>query len=566
MHPLTETIAALQQRLVLRRRLVAACWIGATILAVAIVLGLVDYLIRYSDRGLRIMATTALLAAAVWAFYRWWYVPNRRRLAPLTVAQRIEARFPQLGDALASAVEFLGQSEDDPGAGSAQLRRHVITEAQTAMDGLQLEDVIDRRPLRRAAGWLAAAIIALAACLVIDAGAVSTAFARLAAPFGATQWPRVNHLEFRDPPKRLAAGQKLELELLDTGGQLPDEVRIEYRTSHDGRRELESEKMTRVGDVMIASRDNVEESFSFRAAGGDDDTMPWHDVDVVAPPRLESLKLVVHPPAYTGLSSASAERHLEVLEGSGIEVHGTSSEPLSATRILIDGDEAVAATIGPDANGNERRAFHVAPDKWLAAKSGTYRIELTDADGLAGAAGQWNIRVNPDPPPSVSWQTPSDDLYVTPTAVVPIELAVKDNLAIQKVDLLVERPAPNEEAKQSPPERTELFRGPEKVAANHGATNVDGESRVVDHSLDIAAMNLPVGTQLTLEAEAADYRPGVGRTVAPRRITLITPDELEARLADRQAQIVRQLERALATEQTSREDVRRLEIQQRDTG
>ena len=56
--------------------------------------------------------------------------------SPLTVAQRVETHFPQLGDALASAVEFLGQSEDDPAAGSAQLRRHVITEAQTAVDGL----------------------------------------------------------------------------------------------------------------------------------------------------------------------------------------------------------------------------------------------------------------------------------------------------------------------------------------------------------------------------------------------------------------------------------------------
>src|SRR5262245_37643815 len=151
MHPLAEKIASLQHRLIVRRRLVSACWIGATVLAAALALGFADYLIRYSDRGLRIMATTALVSAAAWACYRWWFVPNRRRLVPLAVAQRIEARFPQLGDALASAVEFLGQDEDARGAGSAQLRRHVITEAQTAVEGLQLDTVIDRRPLRRAA-------------------------------------------------------------------------------------------------------------------------------------------------------------------------------------------------------------------------------------------------------------------------------------------------------------------------------------------------------------------------------------------------------------------------------
>lgn len=566
MHPLAEKIASLQHRLIMRRRLIAACWISATVLATALALGLSDYLIRYSDRGLRIMATAALVATVVWACYRWWFVPNRRRLVPLTVAQRVEARFPQLGDALASAVEFLGQDEYALGAGSAQLRRHVITEAQTAIEGLQLDQVIDRRPLRRAAAWLAAAFLVLSAFLVIDAGAVGTAMARLVAPFGATQWPRVNHLEFRNPPSRLAAGQKLELELIDSAGPLPDEVRIEYRTSHDGRRELESERMIRIGDAMMASRDNVEQSFSFRATGGDDDTMLWHDILVVAPPRLDSLDLVIHPPTYTGLPFAKAERHLEVLEGSGIEVHGTSSAPLGAARILLDGDEAVAAVIDADANRPERRAFHVTPDKWIAIKSGTYRVELTGDDGLAGAAGQWNIRVNPDTPPSISWQSPAEDLHVTAAAVVPLELAVKDNLAIQKVDLLIERPTPSANEQKLSPERIELFRGPEKISVRDGAANVDGESRVAEHALDIAALNLPVGTQLTLEGEAADYRPGVGRTVAPRRVTLITPDDLEARLADRQTQIVRQLERALATEQTTREDVRRLEIQQRDAG
>ena len=73
--------------------------------------------------------------------------------------------------------------------------------------------------------------------------------------------------------------------------------------------------MNRVGDVMVARRENVRESFAFRAEGGDDHTMRWLDVEVVEPPQLESLSITVHPPAYTGLPPAPAERHLEVLAG-----------------------------------------------------------------------------------------------------------------------------------------------------------------------------------------------------------------------------------------------------------
>lgn len=564
MHALAQRIATLQRRLALRERAMTGCRIAATVLAAALLLGLLDYWVRIRDPGLRIMATAAFVAAAIWAVYRWWYLPSRRPFVPLEVARRVEARFPQLRDSLASAIEFLQQSEEDRTAGSAQLRRLVVAEAETAVEGLPLDDVIDRRPLQRAATWLAVAAVAMAICLAFDARAVWTAVARLAAPLGSIEWPRQNHLAFRDAPERLAAGQTFEVELIDNAGPLPDEVRIQYRTARDGRREINSESMTRAGDVMVARRENVGHSFAFRAYGGDDDTMRWHWVEVVEPPQLDSLTLTAHPPGYTGFPPVPADRHLQVLAGTGIEVSGTANKPLSAARILIDGAEPIAASIGGDA-----RTFHFGPEQWIAAKSGPYQLELTDEDGLAGVVGKWNLRVEPDPPPSVAWLRPTDDLYVTAGAVVPIEVAVKDNLAIQRVDLRYERPDLSEAEEDRGPTdtRIDLYRGPEPLApASNERTGTRGESRIVEYNWDLASLKLPVGAQLTVHVEAADYRPSIGRTVGPRRVTVITSEELEARLADRQAQIVRRLERALAIEQSTRKEVRRLEIQQSDAG
>ncbi|HEX2476324.1 MAG TPA: hypothetical protein VHK01_16350, partial [Lacipirellulaceae bacterium] len=113
--------------------------------------------------------------------------------------------------------------------------------------------------------------------------------------------------------------------------------------------------------------------------------------------------------------------------------------------------------------------------------------------------------------------------------------------------------------------KIELFRGPQKLVAN--TSNIGGgagESRTAEFSWDIAPLQLPAGTNVILHAEAVDYRPGIGRTAAPRRLMVISTDELEARLADHQAQIVRQLERALALQRSTREDVRRVEIQLND--
>ncbi len=567
MHPLVQQIDSLRRRLVWRERAAAACRVAAALLAAALVLGLVDYLVRFSDPGLRIMATAALVAAVGWAAYRWWYVPSRRRLRPLHVARRVEARFPQLHDSLASALEFLQQSEEDRTAGSAQLRRLVVAEAATTAEELPLEDVIDRRPLRRAAGWLAVPLVAVAICLALDARAVGTAAARLAAPLGSAEWPRLHHLKFRDVPERLAAGQTFEVELIDTAGKLPDDVRIEYRIADDGRREYSSEPMTRAGEAMVARRENVRRPFAFRAVGGDDDTMRWQHVEVIEPPQLERLHITVHPPAYTAQPARSGERHLQVLAGSRIEMEGEVNKPIVAARILAADARPVVATIRADEAGNEGRAFHIAPSQWVAAQSGKYRLELTDREGLPVVVGQWNLRVEPDPPPSISWQRPADDLYVTPQAVVPIELAVKDNLAVERVELVYQRSDRSEaELERQPTEPpVELYRGPESPATTAGkAADETGESRVVAHDWNLAPLELPPGAQMTLHAAAADYRPGVGRTAMPRRLSIITAEELESHLAERLTQIVRQLERALTMQRTTRQDVRRLEIQQQE--
>src|SRR5262245_47054209 len=136
MHPLSQKLARLQRQLVWRRRAVAACRVAAAAFAAGIGLGLIDFLIRFHDPGLRIMSTAAFLAVVAWVAYRWWYLPSRPPISELAVARRIEARFPQLRDSLASAVEFLQQSEHDETAGSTQLRRLVIAEAQNKTETL----------------------------------------------------------------------------------------------------------------------------------------------------------------------------------------------------------------------------------------------------------------------------------------------------------------------------------------------------------------------------------------------------------------------------------------------
>ena len=214
-------------------------------------------------------------------------------------------------------------------------------------------------------------------------------------------------------------------------------------------------------------------------------------------------------------------------------------------------------TIDGVVRGNE---FSIAANQWIARESGAYRLELENLDGVAGTAGQWNLRVEPDTPPSVAWQQPSEDLFVLPTATVPLAVVVKDNLAVARVELRYTRSDQSDAKAAIAAAAIELYRGPESAVV------VNGESHTVEHSWSLAPLDLPVGAQLTLDVHAADYRPGSGKTLTPRRITIVSRDELDARLADEQSQIARRLDEALALERTAHRDVRGLEIQIRDAG
>jgi hypothetical protein len=567
MHPLSQKITDLQHQLAWQRRAVAACRIGALAIGIALLLGLIDYRVRFNDHGLRIMATATFVAAIAWSAYRWWYLPRLQPLSPLVVARRLESRFPELHDSLASAIEFLGQSEHDETAGSAQLRRIVIAEAHNKVESLPAGRIVDEKPLHKSAAYLSAAALILICCVLLSPHAVGTALARLALPLGGPQWPRLHYLEFRKVPTQLAAGQSLELELIDRAGSLPDDVTIEYAVQTAGGRNVSSEPMKRTGEVMVARRENATQSFAFRAKGGDDDTMPWHFVEVKELPRLADMKITVHPPAYTGLAVRPAERHLDVIAGTGVEITGTTTEPIRAARILLDQGKPIEATIRADDVGHESLAFQIEAQQWIATQSSSYRLELEGTNGLSGVVGQRNLRVEADAPPSVSWQRPGDDLYVLSKAVVPIEIVVKDNLAIQSVNLTYDRSdkSESERAARTKEPPISLYRGPEKPAVRTGKDGVPrAESRVVDYSWDLAPLQLPAGAVLTVQAEASDYHPSTGRTVGPRRFSIITADELEERLADRQLQIGRQLERALTGQRKIRDDVHRVQIQLRD--
>ena len=565
-HPLEKKVASVRRAIRGLTLVRGLAWGIVSVLGAVLLLGTADYLIHFQDPGIRLICSLLTLALAAWTLYRYLVVPGIRRLADVDVAQRVERCFPQLNDRLASSITFLKQSEDDREAGSAALRRAVITDAEVELEDLDLRAVVDRRPAKRATAWAAAFCLVVALLALVDASSVRIAMVRLAQPLGDTHWPRANYLVLKSSPKRIAAGQTFEVELYDRNGHLPDEVRIHYRYDRRNPSTDETELMqlydSEAGAVMLARKERVTRPFEYRAEGGDDDSMDWISLEVVEPPRVESFSVMLYPPEYTGWSPAESDKQIRALHGTHAQINATATKPLQSARLRREDGEEIAADISEDEHG-----FSIPTGRMTIDKSGAYWFVLEDNEQLIGGTDErWDIRAVPDTPPSVTIEQPASNIFVTQEAVVPIRVLVKDNLAIRDVVLIYTRSDHSDEGELVIP----LFTGREQVAPAPGvtlATGTDlGESHVVEHDWRLADLRLALGTQILLHARASDYRPQTGQTPVARQITIITEAELEHRIADRQASILNELGRALRIERDVRSQTTALVIQAEEVG
>ncbi|MGD9644993.1 MAG: hypothetical protein AB7U73_04720 [Pirellulales bacterium] len=586
-HRLEQRVAQVR-RSAYRLRLVHACaWMATVVLLTGIVLAGVDYLVGLQDRGVRILFTAALGLVTTGCLWRFVWPAWRNRLSAVAVAQRIERQFPELRHQLASAVSFLNQAADDAYAGSAELRRAVVHETDLAAASLDFRAALDRRPAKRALGVLGGVLIGLTIFALLAPHMVAIGARRLANPWTTAAWPQRHHLAIRQQMRRLASGQTFEVEVFDTlGVPLPEELWIVYRQEAPDGDLLEDRQPVPVvqsagsGPLRVASREGVTRPFSYRVVGGDDSSMPWIDLEVVEPPALESLSVTLLPPAYTGWPAQPGEKHLRALAGTHVALAGTSTKPLRSAQLVLENGPTIPLALADD--GYHFSLAADAEPPLVVDQTGAYWFEFEDREGLQGGRElRYEMRAVADMPPVVSLERPEANLFVTPQAVIPMRVAAKDDLALRSVELVYSRSDRSAEPDQvitllraeqpAPPTAADE---PVDQAAPADAAVVtnstlpiggEGESRVLEHRLELASLELRPGVQIDLRAAASDFQPADSQS-SSRRISVVDPSELEERLADRQTAILAELNRVLKLQQDAHTQVADLNVEAAEVG
>jgi len=559
-HPLLAQVRLIKRRARRLELIHALLRLSATVILSGLVVATADCVFRFPDLGWRIVGTAVPLVALVWAGYRFVYPVTRHRITDVAAAQQIERRFPQLSDRLSTAVAFLAPPAQDVQAGSLALRDAAVAEALQTIAATRLERCLDSRATWRAACVLAIVVAVGISLCAANPSAATLALRRMALPLRHEPWPRRNVLTWSKAPRRLAVGADFECALIDANGRLPDRVLLEYRPTDEGPEALQSKPMKILGDKMVGRIDNVSSSFRYRATGGDDHTMDWTTLEVVVPARVIEFSVDLTPPAYTRLPASVSGRHVRAWSGTQLAVRGTLDKPVRSLSLVVNcagKQQRFTAAINRDG-----RHFSIPASKqtpWIVQDSGVYWLELRDRQEFAShdLAGS-ELHIQKDAPPTISLAAPGAGAYFTSQAVVPIRAVAKDDLSIRNVELI------------SGTYQRELFRAPEpdpgSTANPDGAAPQLGETRMVEYDWSLADLpDLNPGDAVEFRLVASDQQLQTGST-APLRISIISPEELETRLDQRQSSLGQRLREALEIQRTAHDQMQTLQAKWQSTG
>ena len=488
--PLRRRLASLRRRLRLTASFRGLSWLLTAVLATFLVAGLLDW--RLHLPGLvRAFVLTGLLAGAGVIVHRLLVRPLSSPVDDLSLALRVEERYPGLNDALASTVQFLeidqarsqtGPGQEAPPEGqSPSMRREAVRRTLGKTDGIDFNRVVETHGLRTAGVCSFATLVAVMALVILWPGLAATALARLAHPFGPADWPKQTRLDLDAVAQRIGRNKEYRVHGL-VHGVVPKEVSVEL--TYDNfpmQRRMFPVRPGKDGDAftMHLKPEEVQRSFRFRIVANDA-TTPEFAVKVLPLPGLVAVDGKPSPqvrldfPRYTDLPSPQfltpGVGNVEAVAGTVVMYRAAVDRPLKRAWLTYQPEvrEApIAAFLAPLASSNAlgavaslaltRTLYEPIPAdlekdgmrfsvRFRPALHGMYVVHFEDENELENSR-TYELRLHPDPAPVVRLDRPSptrDVLTVLPTAELPLQLVAEDvQFALRSV-YLEYRTQPNE--------------------------------------------------------------------------------------------------------------------------
>lgn len=549
MSSLAEHLDAAGRELRLAAILRGLAWMLAALAAGLLVAGTLDYLTRSNGdfwRGLLSLLAflPALLIGGV--FVVW---PLLARPSRLDLARRIERADSSWDGALISGTAFLVPRQD---FGSTALQKETQEVVTARIDSGSKRPPVNWNQVIRAA-WIAGSAFLLGLFVVALAPTPSTtALARLARPFAPIEWPRRVELRLLDEsgepltnPVSISQGQSFRFFVANVRGKLPADMMLEVR-GPDGRlhrRPVPTTEAPPPGFELpgaskalgVASMFASDGLLRFRVTGGDDHQMPFRTANVVVPPRLDNFVVTVTPPAYLraeATTTPAGVARVRSVAGATVTIHARANKALESVALFV-GDEP-----GPDPVIRDQGRQVVASFVLGNERSSSYWFRLRDRTGLENPrAPRYEISTKIDAPPEVTLPKPAEDATATREAILAISVNAADDFDLTSVRLRYGRGSRLPDARSA-----ELKLASQTIPLLTDQRRPREFQRGIEWPL--ARLNLAVGDQLTIRAEATDaYDLGTPHLAvsAPTTVTIVAKEIKRAELLGGQAALLSEL-------------------------
>ena len=540
--------------------------IVATVLGAALVLGLLDYVLRL-PRELRVLMWVGGVMGLAFVFYRRVLPAVRFSPSDTDLALRLEKS--ELGKQrgwqglLASGIELAKSGVSGPNA-NAQGASGAPHDARLAQAASELArerfaanpkgilSVLDTGTLRRAFAGLVLAGGAVAAVSLASPGLFRVGSLRVLTPWTDTQWPKRTGVVAAGTPAAHPLGTALPLRAILLRSPKPvneTNITLSYRVSVDGANGstsgtqralltpqgrklahdpglgapmMEGELFERLLDTQgLVPAGTQQATLEYWFETSDDTTQPVR-VTLVEPPAIVATKVNVTPPAYLAYLSQLGAATPNVLAGdveagNGLDQRALVGPVLAGSRVRMVIGMSKDVVVPDRASADWMKAVlpglpsdaqaEMTAREWTVTFTANESVRIVpkpiDAAGIGPREdATYRVDVIADRPPVAAVIGPAQDETVLTTAVIEAIGEGRDDIALASVVLRTQLAKADPGSVGAAPEPV----GEPKVIAE-GKTDANAESaRTVRAStmLDLATLNPAAGDEVWLTAFVRD--------------------------------------------------------------
>jgi hypothetical protein len=353
------------------------------------------------------------------------------RRPPRELAKFIEQADPLIKGALLSAVELSGPAGIS--GGSLALRELHQQRTAATLAHLDCKRLLPWLKIRREALAAAGALLALILCSSFGGPRFSRQCLRILLPFSSYERFSESIIIVITPSPqegRVPAGEPLAV-TVEIQGKPAKKSAIEIPRPSAAAGLISMKPMGT--NRFQADMEIGQSPIDYRIKAGDGITKLFHLVPT-ARPKILTYTRTYHPPAYTGLpvrSETSSAGKISALEGTLVDLTFKADQPVEAGTLQFSSG-VTSNTIPLRSDPSDKTLLHT---KLPLTQNGVYSLHLTaSTTHFSSAKGFENeVRVDSDVPPTITLETPPQDLILSLGQTVEFTGAADDDYGLASV-------------------------------------------------------------------------------------------------------------------------------------